>query len=152
MYFLRKGYFLFFNKSNSSDVIEKLLLKVIVSFLSSNDVRSLVMIFKRTIEVIISKFNGFNPGEYIYYKDKDDKIEYDKNIYGNDILTNRGIITVERDGITVYTTEEAFKDEVFSCYVPKEEKSKPLELSYQDGACNDIDSNFLIHLSDTPKT
>lgn len=36
--------------------------------------------------------------------------------------------------------------------VPKEETSKPLELSYQDGACNDIDSNFLIHLSDTPKT
>src|SRR5574344_3155448 len=47
---------------------------------------------EKTIEVIISKFNGFNPGEYIYYKDKDDKIEYDKNIYGNDILTNRGII------------------------------------------------------------
>ncbi len=78
---------------------------------------------EKTIEAIISKFNGFNPGEYIYYKDKDNKIEYDKNIYDNDILTNRGIITVERDGITIYTTEEAFKDEVFSCYIPKEEEN-----------------------------
>lgn len=30
--------------------------------------------------------------------------------------------------------------------------SKAFGLSYQDGACNDIDSNFLIHLSETPNT
>ena len=30
--------------------------------------------------------------------------------------------------------------------------SNALGLSYQDGAFNDIDSNFLIHLSETPKT
>ena len=30
--------------------------------------------------------------------------------------------------------------------------SKALGLSYQDGACSDIDSNFLIHLSDTSNT
>ena len=35
---------------------------------------------------------------------------------------------------------------------PNETISKVLGLSYHPGACNDIASNFLIHVSDTPKT
>ena len=33
-----------------------------------------------------------------------------------------------------------------------DEISNELELSYHDGACKDIDSNFFIHLSEIPNT
>lgn len=71
----------------------------------------------KTIENLKNTFECFFPGAYDYYEEKDGKIVLDKTIHDCNILTTSGIITIERDGITIYTNDTEFKDKVFSCYV-----------------------------------
>lgn len=71
----------------------------------------------KTIEKLKETFECFFPGSYDYYKDKEGAIIYDKVMYDCNVITAQGFISVERDGLTIYTTEESFRDKVFNCYV-----------------------------------
>lgn len=71
----------------------------------------------KTIEKLKETFDCFFPGSYDYYTDENGKITFDKIMYDNNVLTPEGFISIERDGITVYTTNTDFRDKVFNCYV-----------------------------------
>lgn len=70
-----------------------------------------------TIEKLRESFECFIPGAYDYYNDNNGEIVFDKIMFDNNILTPEGFICVERDGITIYTNSEEFRDKVFKCYV-----------------------------------
>lgn len=70
-----------------------------------------------TINKLKETFECFLPGSYDYYTEDSGKIVFDKVMYDNNVLTSEGFISVERDGITIYTTSTEFRDKVFSCYI-----------------------------------
>ncbi len=74
----------------------------------------------KTIEKIKETFECFFPGSYNYYKEKEGNLEFDKIMYDCNVITEKGFIVVERDGITIYTTDEQFRDKAFECYVSVE--------------------------------
>lgn len=74
----------------------------------------------KTIDKLKEQFECFFPGAYDYYKDKEGKLTFDKIMYDCNIVTTDGFISLERDGITVYTTSKEFRDKVFDCYVSVE--------------------------------
>lgn len=74
----------------------------------------------KTIEKIMEKYECFFPGSYDYYKEDDEKLIFDKIMYDTNVLTVEGIVSVDRDGITVYSSNEVFRDEILDCYVPVE--------------------------------
>ena len=77
----------------------------------------------KTIEKMQKTFECFVPGAYDYYKLKDGNIAFDKTMHDGNVLTTQGFITVERDGLTVYTTSPEFRDTVFGCYIAVEEEN-----------------------------
>lgn len=77
----------------------------------------------KTIKKILEKYECFFPGSYDYYKKDNEKLIFDKIMYDSNLLTIEGIVSIERDGITIYTNNEIFKDEILECYIPLDEEN-----------------------------
>lgn len=70
-----------------------------------------------TIEALSKKFDCFFPGSYDYYKMDGQKFVYDKKMYDTNVVTPYGFVSVERDGMTIYTNSEKFRDDVLNSFV-----------------------------------
>lgn len=82
----------------------------------------------KTIEKLKQIFECFIPGAYDYYMEDSGNIVFDKVMYDHNILTPEGFISVERDGITIYTTSTEFRDKVFDCYISIDVEKNPCEV------------------------
>lgn len=78
---------------------------------------------QKTVEKLKETFECFLPGSYDYYKEENGEITFDKTMYDCNVVTTDGFISIETDGITIYTVNEEFRDKVFTCYIGKEEEN-----------------------------
>lgn len=98
---------------------------------------------KKTSEAVAEKYSCFMPGSYDFYKDTDGEFNYEEVVYDGNILLEDALVTIERDGISIYTNNEELKDDLLKLCVRVEVKN-PCEVYWVTNGQNGFGASKLV--------